>query len=673
VRAIRLTPIARRARYAILPLALALLAPAVRAVVEEAAGGQPFTAAQAEEGRKIYAESCASCHGANLEGGAGPTLTGAGFIGHWADGKKSAGDLFTVIKGSMPMQAPGSLSDAQYAAVVAHILVHNGYAPGAAPFVATAATAPLTPAAPGTPAVAANEHRAFLETPANPGKATTTLPDDAELLKPADTAWLMYNKQYDGTRYSALDQINAGNAAKLVAKCIFQTGESGSFQPSPVVYDGMLYITTAYSTFAINPVSCEKIWSHVYKDQSPTVVTQSRGVAIYRGKLFRVTPNGHFIALDAKTGALLWDVLMADTRVGYWLSAAPIAYDGRVFIGEAGADWGANGHIYAFDSETGRRLWTFDSIPTGKQKGAETWQKGSEHGGGSFWSTFALDPKTGLLYASIGNPAPDYDGAMRPGDNLFTNSVVALDYRTGRLGWYAQQAPHDIHDWDTAAAPVLYEQDGRSYMAVANKGGWAFLYDRNTHKLIAKTEVSPHENVDVPLTPEGVHHCPGIVGGVQWNGTAYSPREKLLYVNSVHWCGTTRLTETRYIAGSSYTGAKHVWDPVAQARGFTHAIDAATGRIVWKRELPTPMVAALTPTAGGIVLTGSLDGYFLVLDAKTGTTLYRFNTGGAVAGAASTYLAGGRQYIALTTGNASRTTWKTTGAGTVVIFGLPEQ
>ena len=445
----------------------------------------------------------------------------------------------------------------------------------------------------------------------------------------------------------------------------------GSFQSSPVIYDGLKYITTACSTHAVDPVTCAKRWTHAYLDRSSTRITLSRGPALYKGKLFRITPNGHLLALDAKTGTLLWDVLMTDSSLGYWLSGAPVAYDGRVFIGEAGGDSGVNCHIYAFDGESGRWLWTFDTIPTGKQFGADSWKMGSEHGGGSSWSTFALDPVKGLLYASVGNPAPDFHGDVRPGDNLFTDSVVALDYKTGRLNWYAQQVPHDVHDWDTAAAPMLYVQDGRRFMAVASKDGYSYLYDRDSHRLVAKTEVSRHENVDVPLTVQGVHHCPGIVGGVEWNGLAYSPVDRLTFVNSVDYCATTTLQDLNFQVNSSYMGGKVTWDPISQARGFTYGLDGATGKVVWTHESQSPMIAGVTPTAGGVVFTGSIDGDFLVLNSKTGASLYRFNTGGAVAGGVSTYSVNGVQYVAVTSGNASKAAWQSSGAGMVVVFGLP--
>jgi alcohol dehydrogenase (cytochrome c) len=233
----------------------------------------------------------------------------------------------------------------------------------------------------------------------------------------------------------------------------------GSFQAGLVVCNGLLYVTTAYGTYAIDAKTCERRWAHHYPEDKLAPLLVNRGVAIYRGEILRVTPNGHLLALDALTGKQLWDVWVTDERRGYQLTSAPLAYDGYVFIGEAGADWGAVGHVFAFDAKTGAHVWTFDMIPSGKQPGANSWKEGAEHGGGSTWTTFTLDPIRHELLVPIGNPAPDFDGAMRPGDNLFTDSVVAMDYRTGKLAWHVQQVPHDVHDWDTAAAPVLLPTD----------------------------------------------------------------------------------------------------------------------------------------------------------------------------------------------------------------------
>jgi len=632
-----------------------------------------FTQQQATSGAKVYATSCAACHGSNLEGAAAPTLSGAAFVQRWEGGQRTVADLLRRIDSSMPLGAPHSLSTDDYIGVTAFILARNQHAPGTTPLSEANAAVPLTAPEGVAASVKSPVSRPTLpQAPESVAAASGAKPDDDELAHPADQDWLMYNRDFSGGRFSPLQQITARNANRLVAVCMFQAGEVGNFQSAPVVYDGLLYFTTPYNTFALDPRTCRKRWEHRYPEDKAVTLALSRGVALYRGKVFRVTPNGHLLALDAKTGTLLWDVWLADKDRGYWLSAAPVTHQGRVFMGTAGADWGTSGNLYALDAENGRIVWTFHTIPTGDEPGADTWPKDGARGGGSFWSTFALDRQTNQLFASLGNPSPDYDGTLRPGDNLFTNAVVALEASSGKLAWWVQQRPHDTHDWDTAAAPILYEIDGQKRMAVASKDGWLYVYDRERHALIRKLEISPHKNADVPLSTQEVYHCPGISGGAVWNGPAYSPRERVLLVNSVHWCGKTRLTQERYVEGSSYFGGEHTWDPPENARGFTRAFDASSGRELWSREFETPILAGLTPTAGGVTFTGTLDGDFLALDTRTGKNLYSFNTGGAVAGAASTYLADGRQYIAIASGNTSRVHWMTGGSMTLVVFALAQ-
>jgi alcohol dehydrogenase (cytochrome c) len=627
-----------------------------------------FTAEQANNGSTVYAAHCASCHGGSLEGGAGPALSGALFLEKWSSGSKTLGDFFRAVQSLMPAGNPGSLSDRQYTEVVSFILSRNGFAVGDQPFGAQTMTAPMMQGP-----TAALKVRKPLNLPSPPDtveQASNNRPGDDEIAQPNEADWLMYNKSLSGQRYSTIDQINSRNAKELIATCIFQLGEVGSFEASPVVYEGMMYVTTPYNTYAIDPRTCAKIWSHDYPSDNTLAVSVSRGSAIYRGKVFRVTPNGHLLALDAKKGALLWDAHVSDKELGYWLSAAPVAYDGKVFIGDGGGDSGGNAHIYALDAANGRVLWTFNVIPTGKEAGADSWQRGAQHGGGSSWSSYTLQPDQKLLYVSVGNPSPAYNGEARPGKNLFTDSVVALDERTGKLQWYVQQVPHDVHDWDTAAAPVIYDQDGKHYMAVANKAGWLYLYDRNTRKLLAQSEATTHVNVEAPITSEGTKSCPGPAGGVQWNGPAYSRHDKLLFVNSVDWCATTRLSEPHYIEGLYYLGGDFKMDPPEEAHGWTKAFDAASGTLVWSRKSPKPMLAALTATAGGVLFTGDLESNFLVLDARTGDTLYRFNTGGAVAGGISTYLVDGKQYVAVASGNNSRSNWQSGGSATIIVFSL---
>ncbi|ULH13889.1 PQQ-binding-like beta-propeller repeat protein (plasmid) [Deinococcus sp. KNUC1210] len=654
---------------------VAAVAFAAPSATTPASSGPDFTSAQALKGQSDYTQNCAGCHGANLQGGAGPTLMGPGFLKKWANGQP-LDNLYQVISKQMPLNAPGSLKPDQYLAITSYILSKNGYSPTSKPLNAAGLKVALK--APGGTASSA---------PADKGPAATNLPKVVkpysgtpamtgptadELANPSANDWVMYNRDYQGQRYSTLKDITADNAGKLQPLCIAQLGETGPFQTSPVIYQGTIYVTTPRNTYALNATTCQTKWSASYTPTGAEPFPNNRGVALYAGMLFRGTGDGHLIALDAKTGKTLWDTWVADSGKGYFLSAAPVVYGGKVYMGEAGADWGANGHVRAFDAKTGKPLWSFDLIPTGNQPGSSTWKKGSQHGGGSVWTTLTVDPVSKMIYTSVGNPAPDYNGVQRPGDNLYTDSVVALDANTGKLNWYTQQVAHDTHDWDTAAAPILYDQNGQKFMAVATKGGWLYIYDRATHKLIQKAEISSHENADIPASTTPHHACPGTIGGAEWNGPSIDPVNKTIYVDSVEWCGTVQLGEARYIEGGGYFGGTFSQDPLSKASGWLRAFEAGTGKQLWATRMPTPMVAGVTPTAGGVVLTGDQNGNFLVVNAKDGKTVYKFNTGGAVGGGVSTYAVNGKQYVAVASGNASRGIWKTTGAATIVVFGMKE-
>ncbi len=420
-----------------------------------------FASSQAAAGEKLYAAHCASCHGPSLEGAAAPALSGPAFAHRWQNGQRSVGDLLHRVDSTMPLGAPHTLSPEEYIEVAAYLLSRNGYAGGRTALTEASASKPLG----ALDAAAAPPKVQLPQAPSSVARSVSSRPTDEELQSDSGVNWFMYNGDYSGRRFSKLTQITKSNAQHLQAVCAFQAGEIGNFQAAPVVYEGLLYFTTPYNTFALDPTNCTKKWEHRYPEDKAVTLALSRGVAIYRGKVFRSTPNGHLLALDATSGRLLWDVWLANKDEGYWLSAAPIAYEGRVFMGTAGADWGTPGRIYAFDAEDGHLLWAFHAIPTGEEVGADSWPSTGARGGASLWSTFALDTRRRLLFASLGNPAPDYNGESRPGDNLFTNSVVALDVKSGKISWWAQQRPHDTHDWDTAAAPILYGNNAGERMA----------------------------------------------------------------------------------------------------------------------------------------------------------------------------------------------------------------
>jgi glucose dehydrogenase len=376
--------------------------------------------------------------------------------------------------------------------------------------------------------------------------------------------------------------------------------------------------------------------------------------------------------LDAKTGELLWERQIADWSIGEGIGAAPIVWNGLVFVGKAGSDWGIRGAVMALKAEDGSLVWRFDVIPTGNEVGADTWQKpGSAlHGGGGVWVTYALDRSTNTLFVPVGNAGPDYARRVRPGDNLFTNSLVALDAADGKLKWWHQLVPNDEHDWDTTVVS-LFDAGKRKLVATAGKDGVLHVLNRDDGKLAFKLPMTTLLNHEVPLTPEGVRVCP--VAGVQWNGPAFSHKTGLLYVNAIDWCTLFKLgPDPKWVATVPYTGLSNGWgnnDPVDKWHGWINAVDPASGKMRWRVKSPTPMYAAVTPTAGDVLLTGDLNGDFFVLDAHDGKELYRFNTGGPMAGGIVTYQQHGKQFVAVTSGNSGGSI-PLQGSATIVIFGL---
>jgi PQQ-dependent dehydrogenase (methanol/ethanol family) len=640
------------------------------------AGPQPQPAApaftaQTESGLAVYARTCANCHGTTLQGAAGPALSGAAFQLKWMSGTHTARELYDITARQMPSNAPGSLSESQNLSLLALMLARNGAAASAQPLSVAALDVPLRLAP--TAAAQPPPPRSAGPLPAPPEKvepARGSLPTDHDLLAIAPGDWLTYNRSYSGDRFSPLTEINTRNVQRLKLHCLFQLGEVGSFETSPIAFRGRLYVTTAHKTFALDATSCRPVWGHAYTPTDVEHLPGNRGAALYAGKVLRGTTDGHLIALDAETGQLLWNVRVQDGALGYEITGAPLAFEGKVFVGDSGGDTGIRARIYAFDAATGAHLWSFEIIPSGNQPGAETWGGGTEHGGGGTWSSMALDPHARLLFVPTANPAPDFNDAIRPGSNLYTDSVVALSVDTGQLAWYVQQVPHDVHDWDTAAAPVIYEQGARRYMAVASKNGLLHIYDRASHAVIAKTPFATRLNVDVPLSATvPVHVCPGALG--QWNGPAYAPPLGLLFVGAADRCNDLQVDPPKYIAGQVYFGGRFIPDPPQKNSGWIRAFDAASGRERWAYHAPTPVLAAVTPTAGGVLLTGETGGDFLALDTRDGRVLYRFYTGGALAGGISTYAVGGHQYIAVASGNLSRDAAAPSGAATVEVFALP--
>jgi len=657
-------------------VALCALATCAFAATARGDGTGWFESTQVPQGRWEYSQQCAVCHGAQLQGTGAPALKGREFAAQWNGRKLEA--LYTYVHKNMPLGRGAVLPSQEYANIVAYILAQSGLPAGNERFTpktpmdrvltltATAETGSL--AATGAPGeVKIGALFGELKLP------STTRPTQAELdaADGSTTDWLMYNKGYTGQRYSKLTHINTSNAAALRPVCMFQLGEIGTFSTGPVMYEGLLYVTTHLGTYAIDATTCKKVWTHQHVAQGPEMNATNKGVALAGGRVIRGSQDGFLYALDAKTGAPLWERQVADWRIGEGIGAAPIVWNDIVYVAKAGGDWGIRGRMMAFRVEDGTLAWAFDLIPRGNESGANTWEKpeSAEHGGGAAWVTYALDRATGTLFVPVGNPGPDYHKDMRPGANLFTISTVALDAKTGTLKWWYQLRPNDDHDWD-ATVVSLFDVGNRKLVATAGKEGMLHVINRDDGKLVFKLPMTTMLNHDAPITSEGVRVCP--VAGVQWSGPAWSPATQLLYVNAIDWCTVFKLgPDPTWVATVPYTGLGNGWgsnDAIDKWAGWINAVDPRTGRMAWRIKWATPMYAAITPTGGNVLFTGDLNGNFLTLDARNGQTLYSFNTGGPIAGGIITYEQGGRQYVAVASGSSGGSI-PLTGATTVVIFG----
>ncbi len=616
------------------------------------------------------------CHGTQLQGGGAPALKGPAFIAQWHG--KTLKEFYGYIHDSMPLGQGGALEGQVYADIVAYVLAQSGVPGGTEKFTPTSPmerVLELDPLSAGRAAVSSGPSPVVIGSLYGKlSQPSTTRPTQAELdaADGATTNWMMYNKGYRAERYSTLDKINAANAGKMRPVCMFQLGELGTFSTGPVVYDGILYATTHLGTYAIDATTCRKLWSHQHDAQGPEMNATNKGVAIAGGRVIRGSQDGFLYALDAKTGEPLWVRQVADWSIGEGIGAAPTVWNDLVYVAKAGGDWGIKGRMMAFNVADGTLAWSFDLIPTGNETGANTWETpgSAEHGGGAAWTAYALDRETGTLFIPVGNPGPDYQKGMRKGANLFTISTVAIDAKTGKLKWWYQLRPNDDHDWDNTTV-TLFDAGGRKLVATGGKEGILHVVDRETGKLVWKQPMTTLLNHDVPITPEGVRVCP--VAGIQWNGAAHSPKTGLLYVNAIDWCTVFKLgPQPKWVATIPYTGLANGWgtnDPQNKWSGWINAVDAKTGKMAWRVHTPTPMYAALTPTAGNVLFTGDLLGNFLALDARTGKTLYSFDTGGPIAGGVVTYEQKGTQYVAVASGHSGGSI-PLHGATTIVIFGL---
>jgi len=525
----------------------------------------------------------------------------------------------------------------------------------------------------------------YLSAPAGAIETETAPNQTAAAPRPASTApeagdWPSYNKTLTSDRFSGLNQINTENAGKLKVLCTYDTGQFTGFTSGLLEVNGALIFDTEYDIISIDPATCKQKW-RTHEDYTPaTPQGVNRGAAYLDGMLFRGTQDGRVLAYDFNTGNRIWETRIADPSKGESAPAAPIAWNGLVFIGNAGGDIkGVKGRMYALDAKTGKIVWEFYLVP--KSEGdptrgpqgasplnASTWANASQPGvpitGGATWTSYSLDPDAGLLYVPGGNPAPDFADRMRDGSNLYTGSVVVLDAKTGAYKNHFKLVPKDWHDWDVSGAPAIIQTSGgKKLLSVAPKDGHLYGIDLSDNAVLYRAPVTRTENTDAPFSPDkSVHFCPGSVGGAEWNGPAYDPQTNLVYIGEVQWCTTVKLMPSNQIAavaaGKPWSGEAsinpfNVWgkaDPTFDWAGWVYAVDADTGAWKWRAKTNYPIQSGMTPTAGGVVFFGDMGGNFYALDRTTGRKLWGEKIGGAIGGGVITYSVNGTQKVAVAHG-----------------------
>src|SRR5579884_3606697 len=507
----------------------------------------------------------------------------------------------------------------------------------------------------------------------------------ADIAHPKYGSWPTYNGNESGNRFSPLDSINDRNVEHLAPKWMFTVpGALRGLEGTPVVVDGVMYVTAANEAYALDGRNGREIW-HYSRPRSQGLVGDAssginRGVAVLGDRVFMVSDNAHLFALHRLTGQLIWDVEMADSRRNYGSTSAPLVVDDLVIAGVSGGDEGVRGFLDAYKASTGEHVWRFWTIPAAGEPGSETWGgRAIEHGCGSTWFTGTYDPEARLLYWPTGNPCPDYNGDERKGDNLYTASVVALDPATGKLKWYYQFTPHDLHDWDATETPVLVDAQfhgaPRKLLLHGNRNGFFYVLDRLTGKVLLAepfvkriTWASGIGPDGRPIllpgnepTAEGQLVCPAVAGAANWPSDAYNPATGLFYMFAEESCNIYTKNDQWWEAGKSFYGGGTRRAPGNEGGGkFLKAIDIQTGKIAW--EIPDIgggiLASGLMATAGNLIFYGDGYGAFTAADAKTGKLLWHFNTSQNFKAGPMTYMANGTQYVAIAAGN------------TILAFGL---
>jgi len=528
--------------------------------------------------------------------------------------------------------------------------------------------------------------------------------DQAQLSAAAKDSknFLHSNGNYAQTRYYPAKQINSGNVAKLRPAFTFQTEVLESMETAPIVVDGVMYLTTSYNhVYAIDAVTGKELWHYKHKMGPVTTYCcgpNNRGVAIDKDRVFMGTLDSRLVALEAKTGKLIWNTEIADPELGYSETMAPVAVNGRILIGTNGGEYGIRGFVKSFDAATGKLQWTFNTIPekghegvwaqndaTGKDMhrdiAAEKAQLAKQGGdfyktlGGGVWMAPAVDTETNTVFFVVGNPSPDLYGTERPGDNLYTDSMVAIDLNTGEYKWHYQYVAHDVWDLDAVSPVILTEAKGKDGKMTkvamhAGKTGYVYIHDRKTGELIRYSEgMVPQDGLWTLPTKDGAKMMLGANGGVEWSPMAFNPETRLTYAANLLQPMTYHVEPSKYPGGKLWLGGAFKTIPSEKQTGRLSAVNVDTGKVAWKFDTNEPLIGGVLTTAGNLVFNGEANGLFRAFDAKSGKKLWEYQTGAGVNAPAVSYSVNGKQYVAVAAGGNNQIDAKR--GNSVVVFALP--
>lgn len=495
--------------------------------------------------------------------------------------------------------------------------------------------------------------------------------------QPVGANWLSYNGDYSGRRYTALAEITPENVSQLRAQWVFHSENSDRLEVTPIVIDGLMLVTSANDAFALDAKTGRTIWHHEMPKTEGLIDDASshhnRGVALWGSRVYMNTDNAHLLCLDIHSGHLIWDVAYADWNKNYGATSAPLAVNGKIIVGTSGGDDGVRGFVAAYDAETGKLAWRFWTIPAPGEFGSESWPGDLyQHGGGTTWMPGTYDAESNTLFWTTSNPSPDFEGSVRPGDDLYTDCVLALDPDTGKLKWYFQFTPHDLFDFDATETPVLldaaYKGQSRKLLVQANRNGFVYTLDRMTGEFLSAVPFVQKLNwakgidskgrpirTELKPTPGGTKLCPGFAGATNWYSPSYNESTHLLYFLTLETCETFYSAEQpeRFQEGQTYysTGVKR--NPSENPQKNLVAYDVTTGEIAWRYPQigHTHSVGGTMTTAAGLVFFGDDAESFEAVNARDGKPLWHFNTGQSFTASPMSYAVEGKQYVSIAAGS----------------------